>query len=119
MPLIICRRNDGETAEQVQTKLQTVIDDAFTVVMIVYGEGPEVDTAIQVCVGRAALKCEIRRVAWVPDPGVLSQAQKKDYYRKSKTAVLIGLDDTIAKQLNLDEASVIAYVEDAFAAGGA
>lgn len=118
MSLLICRKNPGETDLQVQTRLQTIIDDPFIAVLIVYGEGPDIDQAIQVCVARAALRIDLRRVVWVPDPDILSAEQKKQYFRKNKAAVMIGLDDKIAAQLTPDEASVILLVDSAFTDAG-
>lgn len=107
---------DGETAP---VQLQTIIDDPLTVVMVVYGEGNDIDRVIEVVVGRATAKPEIRRVVWCRDVAVLSTDQKKNYFRKDKVAVCIGLSNKVDSALDIDEAQVALMVEEAFLEGEA
>jgi hypothetical protein len=69
---------------------------------------------IEVVVGRATAKPQIRRVVWCPDESVLSATQRKNYYRKGKVAVAIGLSDEVAETLDIDEAQSGFLVEQAF-----
>ncbi len=93
-----------------------MIDDVLNVVMIVYGEGTDIERVIEVVVGRATAKPQIRRVVWCPDPRVLSVEQRKNYFRKDKVATAIGLADKIAEALDIDEAQSGMSVELAFLA---
>ena len=113
------RSNDPGGATEAQVKLQAAIDDPLTVVMILYGEGPDVERALETCTGRALAMPAIRRVVWCPDPGVLSPQQKKSFFRANKAAVSIGLADSIAESLSLDDAQVRIDVEGAFLAAEA
>ncbi len=112
---ILPRAGDPGGASAAQVQLQTVIDDVLNVVMVVYGEGLDVERVIEVAVGRAAAKPQLRRVIWCPDPGVLSAKQRKSYFRNNKVAVAIGLADKIAEALDIDEAQSGMSVELAFA----
>jgi hypothetical protein len=117
---ILPRTGDPGGAIAAQVQLQTVIDDVGNVVMVVYGEGPDIERAIEVAVGRATIDPpQNRRVVWCPDSSVLSTRQKKDYFRANKVAVAIGLADKIAEALDIDEAQSGMSVELAFAAAEA
>jgi hypothetical protein len=111
---ILPRTTDPGGTSAAQAQLQTVIDDVLNVVMIVYGEGTDIERAIEVVVGRATAKPQLRRVVWCPDPTVLSTKQKANYFRDDKAAVSIGLADKIAKDLDLLEAQSGLSVERAF-----
>ena len=111
---ILPRTTDPGGSSGAQAQLQTAIDDVLTVVMIVYGEDTDIERAIEVAVGRATAKPQIRRVVWCPDPTVLSTTQKTNYFRDNKAAVSIGLADKIAKDLDLAEAQSGLSVERAF-----
>ena len=112
---ILPRSGDPGGAAAAQHQLQTIINDVLNVVMVVYGEGPEIERALEVVVGRAAADpTNVRRVVWCPDPGVLSKDQKRDYLRAKKVAVSIGLEDKVADSLNADEAQSGFSVERAF-----
>lgn len=112
---ILPRAGDPGGASAAQVQLQTLIDDVLNVVMVVYGEGTDIDRVIEVVVGRATAKPQIRRVVWCPDPTVLSAQQKKNYFRVNKVAVAVGLADRIAQALDIDEAQSGMSVELAFA----
>ena len=112
---ILPRSGDPGGAPTAQTQLQTVIDDVLNVLIVVYGEGPDIERVIEVVVGRATAKPQIRRVVWCPDTTVLTAKQKKNYFRKAKVAVSIGLADKIAAALDIDEAQSGMSVELAFA----
>ncbi|NIM51593.1 MAG: hypothetical protein GTN62_12260 [Gemmatimonadales bacterium] len=115
MALIVLPRNTGaEAAEQARQKLQAAIDDPVTVVMIVYGEGPHIEKALEVCVARASVKALIRRVVWIPDSSVLSTELKRRFWRSGKVAVAIGLDDQVAAALSKARAKARIFVEEAF-----
>ena len=115
MSLIILPRDTGaEARAEAQSKLQAAIDDPLTVVMIVYGESPEIDEALQICVARASVKSMIRRVVWVPDPAVLSAEQKSKYTEANKVAVAVGLSDKAVASLTKAKASTKIFVEEAF-----
>jgi hypothetical protein len=112
---ILPRTGDPGGAPVAQVQLQTIIDDVLSVVMVVYGEGTDIERVIEVVVGRATAKPQIRRVVWCPDPTVLTAAQKKNYFRHNKVAVSVGLADKVADALDIDEAQSGMTVELAFA----
>ena len=112
---ILPRAGDTGGATAAQVQLQTLIDDVLNVVIIVYGEGEDIERVIEVVVGRATAKAQIRRVVWCPDAGVLTSQQKKDYFRANKVAISVGLADKIADALDIDEAQSGMLVELAFA----
>ena len=115
MPQIILPRSgDPGGAAEAQIRLQSAIDAEFTVLMIIYGEGPDIERVIEVCDGRALAKPAIRRVVWCPDPTVLSADQKKNYFRKDKVAVSVGLSNILAEALPLEKAKARIFVEGAF-----
>jgi hypothetical protein len=111
---ILPRANDPGGSTAAQAQLQTVLDDVLTVVMIVYGEGVDIERVIEVVVGRATAKPLIRLVVWCPDPTVLSKDQKKSYFRANKVAVAVGLADKVAAALDIDEAQSGFEVEGAY-----
>ena len=111
---ILPRAGDEGGKAVAQAQLQTVIDDVLNVVMIVYGEGTDIERVIEVAVGRATAKPQIRRVVWCPDEKVLSAKQKTDYFLENKVAVAVGLADKVAKALDIDEAQSGMSVEIAF-----
>lgn len=114
---ILPRADDSGGAAAAQAQLQTIIDDVRTVVMIVYGEGTDIERVIEVAVGRATIPTippDLRRVVWCPDPGALSAEQKKRYFRKNKVAVAVGIDNKIADALDIDEAQSGLSMELAF-----
>lgn len=117
MPLLILpRHTDANGTPTAQAELQAEIDDPQTVVVIIYGEGPDVDRALEVAVGRAAADdLGLRRVVYCPDDSVLSDQQRSDYFVTDKVLVAIGLADKIADSLTASRAGVAAYVERAFA----
>lgn len=108
------RSTDTNGTITAQIQLQTIIDDVLSIVMVIYGEGAEYDRIIDVVVGRATAKPEIRRVVWCKDVAVLSAAQKKSYFRNGKVAVAIGLSNKVDASLDIDEAQVGILVEEAF-----
>ena len=115
MALIILPRNtDPETAAEAQHKFKAAIDDPFTVLMVVYGEGPDTPRILEVCCARASVKAALRRVVWIPDPTVLSDEQKRKYWKKTYAAVAIGRDDKVAYKLTKVEARGRIYVAEAF-----
>ena len=115
MSLIVLPRNTGPDAvEEAQQKLQAAIADPLTVVMLVYGDSPDIDKALEICVARASVKAAIRRVVWIPDASVLSDEQKARYWINGKAAVAIGLDDKAGASLTKAQAEARIYVEEAF-----
>lgn len=117
MTLIVLPRNtDASAADDARRKLLGAIEDPITVVMLVYGEGPEIERAIEICVARASVKGAIRRVVWIPDPSVLDDDLKRRYFRSGKVAVAVGLDDKVAAGLTKIQAGGRIFVEDAFLA---
>ena len=116
MAMIILPKNtDPETAAEAQHKFKAAIDDPFTVLMVVYGDSPGTDRILEVCCARASVKAHIRRVVWIPDPTVLSNEQKRKYWKKTYAAVAVGLDDKVASKLTKVEAKGRLYVAEAFA----
>lgn len=111
---ILPRSGDPGGAAAARVQLQTIINDVLNVVMIVYGEGPDIERVLEVVVGRAAAKPQLRSAVWCPDPDVLSEEQRKSYTRKNKVAVSIGLEDKVADALDLDEAQSGFSVERAY-----
>jgi hypothetical protein len=114
MALTILPR-DGEPIA-VQTQLQTIIDDVLTVVIVICGEDAGVDRVVEIAVGRATKKPDLRRVVWCPNCKLLSDEQLKRYFRKNKELTAIGLADKVAAALTIDEAQSGAEVELAFLA---
>ena len=112
--IILPRSGNPGGATEAQIKLQAAIDDPLTVIMIVYGEGPEVEHALQTCAGRALAKPAIRRVVWCPDPEVLSVQQKKNVWQSGMGVVSVGLADKLADALTIKRAGVRLFVENAF-----
>ena len=97
-----------------QAKFQAVIDDPLSVVMIVFGEGPDAEAAIEIASARASLRTAVRRVVWVKDSSVLSTSQRQAYVRANKLAVSVGLNDKIATTLTKSRAKLKSFVEIAF-----
>ena len=117
MSLIVLPKNDGpEIAEEAQRKFQAAIDDPLTVLMLVYGEGPDNGKVLEICCARALTKPLIRHVVRIPDPTVLSDEQRQKYGPKTSAAASVGIDDKIAKRLPRSRAKVKIYVERAFLA---
>ena len=115
--IILPRKSDYDTAEEdAQHKFKVAIDDPFTVLMVVYGEGPDTPRILEVCSARASVKAAIRRVVWIPDPSVLSDEQQVKYGPKTSAAASIGLDNKIAMRLTKSRAKITIYVEKAFVA---
>jgi hypothetical protein len=117
MPLLtLPRAGDPGGADAARVQLQTVIDDTLNVVLVLYGEEPAFDIrqALDVAVGRASAKSEIRRVVWCPDPDVLTDDQRASYFRKNKVGATVGLADRVAATLSLKEAQDGLKVELAF-----
>lgn len=114
--IVIPKVPAGDTAgkEAAQTKFQAAIDDLATVVMIVYGEGHDIDEVLEVVSARADLRPLIRKVLWVKDHKVLSASQKSKFFVTSKAAVAIGLSDTKGDTLTKSEAKRRRKVERAF-----
>jgi hypothetical protein len=111
---ILPKSGDDGGAQAAQVKLQTVIDDVETVVLIAYGEGPEINRVIEIAVGRADVEPYIRRVVWCPDSSVLSAEQRASYFQKDKAVVTIGLADKIAGALDIVRAQLPLHIELAF-----
>ncbi|MHC4169302.1 MAG: hypothetical protein ACYSWQ_20325 [Planctomycetota bacterium] len=117
MSLIELPKNDSpEAAEEAQRMFQAAIDDPLTVLMLVYGEGPDTRKIRNICCARALVKPVIRRVVWIPDPTVLSDEQRQKYEPRTSAAASVGIDDKIAKRLTRSRAKVKIYVERAFLA---
>lgn len=115
MSLIVLPRNTGvSAAEGARRKLIAAIDDPLTVVMLVYGEGPDIEKAIEICVARASVKAPIRRVVWIPDASILTPELKKQYHRAGKAAVAVGLSDKVVAALTKTRAKGRIFVEEAF-----
>lgn len=112
---ILPKSTDDGGAAAAQVKLQTLIDDVETVVMVVYGEGAEINRVLEIAVGRADVEPYIRRVVWCPEVAVLSAEQKSSYYTKDAAAVTVGLADKLAASLNLTRAQMPLQIELAFA----
>jgi hypothetical protein len=113
---VLAKNESPEIAEEAQRKFQAAIDDPLTVLMLIYGEGPDTGKILEFCCARALVKAVIRQVVWIPDPTVLSNEQQQKYGPKTSTAASVGLDDRIAKRLTRSRARVKIYVEQAFLA---
>lgn len=119
MPLIILPKNTGpDSSQEAQAKLKAEIEDPYSAVMIINGEGPDVSKAIEMCTARAALNPLRRRVIWVPDITVLTDEQRQEYAPSGIAGVVIGLDDKVAATLTAEKAKVRIYIEEAFTKGG-
>lgn len=103
---------------EAQRKFQAAIDDNYTVVVIVYGEGKAIDEVLEVACARAAANAPIRRVLWVRNAAVLTQQQRDAYSASNFPAIFVGLDDKVAAKLPLDKAKVRLYVDEAFSNAG-
>ncbi|MEO6709521.1 MAG: hypothetical protein ABI054_03235, partial [Planctomycetota bacterium] len=98
--------------------LEACIDDPFSAVMIVSGEGPDIDTVIEVGSARASLDPLRRTVVWVRDLGVLTAEQQADYAADGTVAAFVALDDRVAVRLRLIRAREKFWVEKAFTDAG-
>lgn len=115
MSLVVLPRNtDAAAVETARRRLVAAIEDPLTVVMLVYGEGPDIEKAIEICVARACVKAPVRRVVWIPDTSVLSPDLKHKYHRSGKVAVAVGLSDKVVAGLTKARAKGRNYVEEAF-----
>lgn len=119
MPVIILPRStDQNGAAVAQTRLQSEIDDPYSAVMIVLGEGPEINRVVEVGVARASISALRRRIVWAQDVAVLTSEQREDYSPEGEVAAFIGLDNRVKKRLKIGKAQVPFYVEEAFTASG-
>ena len=83
--------------------------------MLVFGEGPDVDGALQMSEARASVKASIRRVIWIPDPAVLSDEQRAQYGVPGNVAVAVdGKHGAVAEALNGVQAQGALRVDRAF-----
>ncbi len=115
MLLIILPKNTGtEAVEEAQQKLDAEINNPLTVLMLIYGEGAEIDRAIQICTEAASVKPNIRKVISIPDHTVLTIEQKRRFMHPIKPVVSVGLNNEIAIALEVFESQEDVYVEEAF-----
>ena len=117
--ITLSRKDDPQASAFAQGQLQAIIDQVSNVVMVIYGDDPETNGIVDMAVGLATSKPQLRFVVWCPNPKVLSDDQKQKYFRKGKVAVSIGLQDKVAKALNSDDAQDGFEVELAFLAAEA
>ena len=119
MTLVILPRStqpDGKALAQ--AKLEMCIADAYAAVMIVNGEGPAIDTVIEVGCARASLDPLRRTVVWVRDVKVLTAKQKADFAGAGVAAAFIGLKDKVVDSLTAAKGAQKYWVEKAFTKAG-
>jgi len=112
----LSRNDDPQSSAFAQGQLQAIIDQVSNVVMVIYGDDPQTSSIVDMAVGLATSKPLLRWVVWCPNPKVLSDEQRKKYFRKEKIAVSIGLQDKVARALDIDDAQdgfelELAYLE--------
>ena len=119
MPVtILPKSSDPDGTAEAQAKLKAEIDDPYSAVMIVLGEGVEINRVVEVGVARASLAPIRRRVVWAPDPAVLTDEQTDEYSPTGEVAAFVGLDNKTKTKLKLGKAQVSLYVEQAFTTAG-
>jgi hypothetical protein len=116
--VILQRSTDPNGTAEARAKLQACIDDPFATVMVVNGEGPEIDTVIEVGSARASLDPLRRTVVWARDVDVLTAAQRADLAPGATVAAFIGLNDKVAVRLTQAKAQQKFWVEKAFTDAG-
>jgi uncharacterized protein YeaC (DUF1315 family) len=115
--IITLPKNTGpDSCQDAQQKFDEALGDSFAAVMIIMGEGPDIDEIITICTQAADVKPSTRKVVWVPDLTVLTQEQKE---KCIQSVVVIGLDKNVAATLTKDQAKLDIYVEEAFTKGEA
>jgi hypothetical protein len=116
--VVLPKTSDPNGTTDAQSRLQAEIDDPFSAVMIILGEGPPINRVVEVGTARASTAPLRRRVVWVPDTGVLTKQQLKDYSPAGEVAVFIGLDNTVKSRLALVQAQIPLMVEQGFTNAG-
>jgi len=112
--IVIPRADTQEDRAEAQGKFQAAVDDLVTVVLVVYGDAQGTDEILEVCLARASVRPQVRRVVWVKDAAVLSTKQRTDYMQRNRVVVAIGLNDKMVDSLTRAKAKVRLYVEEAF-----
>ncbi len=116
--VILPRSTDPDGKAQAQAKLSACIADPFAAVMIVSGEGPEIDAVIEVGSARASIAVLRRTVVWVRDVKVLDAKQKTAYAPAGIAAAFIGLNDQVVETLPAAKGAQKFWVEKAFTKAG-
>src|ERR1041385_5432357 len=60
--IILPKKGEPNSELEAKVKLKAAIDEPYTVVMIVSGDSPDIREVLEVCVARASVKPDIRRV---------------------------------------------------------
>jgi hypothetical protein len=94
--IILPKAGEPGGAAQAKEEFQAALADDFTVILIVYGELPDVERPLEIATARAAANPAIRRVVWCQDPAVLTAQQRQDYFDSDAIAVSVGLADKLA-----------------------
>ena len=119
MPIVILPRStDPNGTADAQARLQLAIDGPFSAVMVVLGEGADIDRVVETGTTRADLDPSRRHLVWAPDPKVLTAEQIKNYSPDGEVAAFIGLDQEVKAALKLAQAQIGFYVEQAFTTAG-
>lgn len=116
--IVLPKTTDPNGTADAQSRLKAEIDDPFSVVMIILGDGPSINRVVEVGTARASISPLRRRVVWVPDTGVLTQQQMQDYSPNGEVAVFIGLDNKVNSRLPLAQAQIAIFVEQGFTNAG-
>ena len=116
--VVLPKSTDPNGTADAQARLQAEIDDPFHAVMIIQGEGPDINRVVEVGTARASIAPLRRRVVWAPDPDVLTDEQKEDYSPNGQVAAFIGLDNKVKQRLKLAQAQITAFVDQAFTMAG-
>lgn len=119
MPVtILPKSSDPNGITEAQARLKTEIDDPYAAVMVILGDGSDINRVVEVGVARASLSPLRRKVVWAPDVAVLTKEQMDDYSPNDEVAAFIGLDNKVKTRLKLGKAQVPFYVEQAFTTAG-
>ena len=116
--VVLPKASDPNGKTDAQARLQAEIDDPFSAVMIILGEGPSINRVVEVGTARASITPLRRRVVWVPDPGVLTDDQTRAYSPNGEVAAFIGLDNKVSSRLAIAKAQIPIFVEQGFTKAG-
>ena len=115
---ILPRKSDPNGTAEAQAKLKAEIENPFSAVMIVLGEGLPINKVVEVGTARASLAPLRRSLVWAPDTAVLTPKQLKNYSPKGEVSAFVGLDNEVSTRLKLAQSQIPFFVEEAFTNAG-
>ena len=113
--MLILPKDNPAKARQL---LDQAIADRFTITLLVMGSGNGEDQVASKADVRAQALASTRRVVWIPDAGILSKDERRDWRQDNDDIVVcvLSLDDEPITHLNRSEASSFLKLERAFIA---